>query len=171
MHPHSQDFRSAGVLRREKPIILVVDDVALIRSAVVGILDRAGLLELASQLTDRPIVDCDRKRVLQILSNLIGNALKVTPPAGTVSVRAEAAGDRIVIAVSDTGPGIDAADVPHLFDRYWKGHVSNGGGAGLGLFIVEGLVEAHGGSLAVDSQPGVGSTFSFSLPLHRPLPS
>lgn len=121
-------------------------------------------IEMLREVVGRPVVDCDRKRVLQILSNLIGNAIKFTPAAGTIRLHAEEVGEEIVVSVSDTGTGIDPAALPHVFDRYWKGHAGDGRGAGLGLFIVKGLVEAHGGRITVDSQPGAGSRFSFTLP-------
>jgi signal transduction histidine kinase/CheY-like chemotaxis protein len=128
-------------------------------------------IALRGMITGRPVAVCDRKRVLQILSNLVGNAIKFTPVAGTVVVRAAIVGDHVDVIVSDSGPGITDENLPHLFDRYWKGHARDSGGAGLGLFIVKGLVEAHGGHVAVTSQPGKGTDFSFSLPAHPPSPA
>ena len=107
---------------------------------------------------------CDRKRVVQILSNLVGNAIKFTPVSGQVHIRGTRHGDHIRIAVSDTGVGIPEDELQHLFDRYWTGR-REGTGTGLGLFIVNGLVEAHGGTLHVESKPGQGTTFAFTLPV------
>jgi PAS domain S-box-containing protein len=110
-------------------------------------------------------VDCDRRRVLQVLSNLLGNAVKFTPNHGTITVSARRDADQVVFSVSDTGIGIAAEQLPHVFDRYWKSRDRAKGGTGLGLAISRGIVEQHGGSLAVDSRPGAGSTFSFTLPI------
>jgi signal transduction histidine kinase len=104
----------------------------------------------------------DRERLLQALDNLVGNALKFTPPDGEVEVRAERTDGDVVFSVSDTGPGIPEGMIPHLFERYWKGPRANG--HGLGLFIAEAIVEAHGGRIEVGSHVGEGSTFRFSLP-------
>jgi signal transduction histidine kinase len=105
---------------------------------------------------------CDRERVLQVLSNLVGNAIQFAPRGGHVSVRARAAGPGVEISVEDDGPGIPSDDVPHLFDRYWKSRSRRG--TGLGLAIARGIVEAHGGQIRVESAPGAGSRFAFTLP-------
>jgi PAS domain S-box-containing protein len=110
-----------------------------------------------------PRVRADRQRLLQLLSNLIGNAVKFTPPGGRITLRAEALEGEVLLSVSDTGIGIAAEQLPHLFDRFWQAHASRRGGAGLGLVIAKGIVEAHGGSIRVQSEPGRGSTFSFTL--------
>jgi signal transduction histidine kinase len=98
-----------------------------------------------------------------VLSNLLGNAIKFTPEGGTIIVRAQAAKDGVRVAVCDSGPGIRREVLPHLFDRYWTARSSGRAGAGLGLYITKGIVEAHGGEVEVDSRPGAGSTFSFLL--------
>jgi PAS domain S-box-containing protein len=108
---------------------------------------------------------CDRQRTIQILTNLIGNSIKFTPEGRTVYLGAETLGEEIRVGVSDTGPGIAKQNLPHIFDRFWKGHVS---GTGLGLFIAKCLVEAQGGSIWVDTQAGAGTTFFFTLPLVAP---
>jgi len=110
-------------------------------------------------------VRADRERVLQVLSNLLGNALKFTPQGGKVTVAAEAEGDMVRIAISDTGPGIPLDNVPHVFERFWKHETKGKKGTGLGLFIAKGIVEAHGGRIWVDSEPGRGTTFHFTLPV------
>jgi signal transduction histidine kinase len=111
------------------------------------------------------IVSADRDRVLQVLSNLIGNALKHARGA-PIDVVVERSGNQAVIAVRDKGPGIADSELPHVFDRYWHGRTKKGG-AGLGLAIAKGIVDAHGGKINVASKPGEGAVFSFTLPLVR----
>jgi signal transduction histidine kinase/DNA-binding NarL/FixJ family response regulator len=113
----------------------------------------------------------DRGRILQVFSNLIGNALKFTPPgAGQIVLRAERRGDKVAFMVSDNGPGIPPEHVARLFDRFWHGNESPQGGVGLGLFIARGIVEAHGGTIGVDSAPGQGATICFQLPVPPDVP-
>jgi signal transduction histidine kinase len=108
---------------------------------------------------------CDRNRLIQMLSNLAGNALKFTPEGGQVTVRATQEDTRVHLSVSDTGPGIAPEELPHIFDRYWRAQsASRTAGVGLGLAIVKGIVEAHGGSVHAESRPGEGSTFRVLLP-------
>jgi chemotaxis family two-component system sensor kinase Cph1 len=109
-------------------------------------------------------VFCDRERVMQVFSNLLGNAIKFTPRAGQVTLSFERGRDQATFAVHDTGPGIPAADLPHVFDRFWQARKTARQGAGLGLAIAKGLVEAHGGRIWVESAEGRGATFSVSLP-------
>ena len=108
-------------------------------------------------------VYCDRERVIQVLSNLLGNALKFTPRDGVITLHIGRSGDRIRFEVADTGQGIDPEHVPHLFDRFWRGQ-HRGNGAGLGLFISRGIMAAHGSTLRVETRVGVGSRFYFDLP-------
>ncbi|HTN90013.1 MAG TPA: ATP-binding protein [Sorangium sp.] len=107
----------------------------------------------------------DRDRVLQVFSNLLGNALKFTPKGGVVSVSLCRVADLARFSVADTGPGIPPEHQPHLFDRYWKASQESRTGAGLGLYIARGIVEAHHGTVAVESSLGHGTTIHFSLPL------
>jgi len=113
----------------------------------------------------RPRVCADRERVAQVFSNLVGNALKFTPAGGRVRVSGTVSGDVVWYAVADTGTGIPADHLPHLFDRFWQAARGSREGAGLGLFITKGIVEAHGGRIEVESAPGVGTAFRFSLPV------
>jgi signal transduction histidine kinase len=110
-------------------------------------------------------VTADRHRIGQVLQNLVGNALKFTPAGGRVTV-AVARGDRggVRCSVADTGTGIPSDDLSRLFERFWQARRSRRGGAGLGLAIARGIVQAHGAQLEVESKPGRGSTFSFHLP-------
>ncbi|MDB4936816.1 MAG: Sensory box histidine kinase [Labilithrix sp.] len=112
-------------------------------------------------------VRCDPNRIVQVFSNLLGNAVKFTPSGGTVRIGARVSADNrtLTFDVTDTGPGIADEDIPHIFDRYWQAKKRAREGVGLGLAIAKGLVEAHGGTLQVTSRIGVGSTFSFTLPV------
>ena len=113
---------------------------------------------------DLPLIPADRDRVSQVLENLISNALRFTPAGGSVTVRVARHGAREVIcSVADTGVGIPPEELPHLFERFWQARRYRRGGAGLGLAIARGVVEAHGSALAVESELGRGSVFSFVL--------
>ncbi|WP_408095603.1 sensor histidine kinase [Peredibacter sp. HCB2-198] len=123
-------------------------------------------ITIANVLPPSPvIVKCDKKRMLQILSNLLSNALKFTKEGGKVEVRAEDQGEQIHLAVVDNGSGIPAKDLPHIFDRYWQAKATAKQGTGLGLSIVKGLVSAHGGYIWVESKVNRGSAFHFTLPV------
>jgi len=128
---------------------------------------RRGLrLRWRSPVGDSLPVLADPKSVMQILANLIGNALKFTPEGGTIDVHAQRDGDWVRFAVIDTGPGIPADELPRLFDRFYqtRDNPHKNQGLGLGLTICKGLVEAHGGRLWVESLPGMGCGFNFTLP-------
>ena len=120
-----------------------------------------------------PLVPADPDRLGQVLSNLLTNALRYTPPGGRITVRARGHRDAgqaptVVLQVTDTGSGIDPADLPYVFDRFYRADPSRtrtGGGSGIGLALVKHLVEAHGGRVWVESQVGQGATFSLALPL------
>ncbi len=106
----------------------------------------------------------DRTRLLQVLSNLVGNALKFTPAGGVITVCARPAGERVELSVADTGPGIEPAELPHLFDRFWQSKRGDLRGLGLGLAIAKKIADAHHGTLTVDSEPGHGTMFRLTLP-------
>jgi PAS domain S-box-containing protein len=118
-------------------------------------------LETAPQLPD---VWADRDRLLQVFENLIGNAIKFTKPGGRVTLGARVQEGEVIFAVSDTGRGIAETHLPHVFDRFWQAPGTERRGMGFGLAIVKGIVEAHGGRVWVQSAPGQGSTFFFSIP-------
>lgn len=113
-----------------------------------------------------PVV-LDARQIGRVLTNLIGNALRHTPAQGSVSIHAQTQPDAVRVEIADTGEGIRAEDLPYVFDRFYRSEKSRSratGGAGLGLAIAKGIVEAHGGRIAVRSTPGKGATFSFTLP-------
>jgi two-component system OmpR family sensor kinase len=121
---------------------------------------------------DGPLpVEGDADRLKQVLLNLTGNAVAFTGPTGRLELRAGRHGDRARVVVADNGVGIDPADVPHLFERFYRSDKSrarrrdDGGGSGLGLAIAQAILEAHSGTIAVQSTPGQGTTFTVELPL------
>jgi signal transduction histidine kinase len=116
-----------------------------------------------------PTLRADGARLLQVLDNLVGNAIKFTPRGGQVRVRCAAAdGGWVRFEVADTGAGIAASALPHLFDAFWQAHETDRRGVGLGLWIARSIVEAHGGRIEVHSVEGQGTTFAFLLPARPP---
>jgi signal transduction histidine kinase len=112
-------------------------------------------------------VPMDAQHIGRVLANLVSNALRHTPAGGTVQVRASAMATGVLAEVIDTGEGISPADLPHVFEQFYRGEKSRSratGGAGLGLAIAKGIVEAHGGHIEVESTPGQGTRFFFTLP-------
>ena len=145
-----------------------IDAVSLVRQAAADheLLVKESGSEIKTQVPeDSTYVQADRDRVLQVLGNLIGNALKHARGA-PIDVVLEKNGKDAVIAVRDRGPGIEETALPHVFDRYWHGRTKKGG-AGLGLAIAKGIVDAHGGKIDVASKLGEGAEFRFTLPLAR----
>jgi two-component system phosphate regulon sensor histidine kinase PhoR len=124
-------------------------------------------LSLVEELAaDLPRVPADRARVRQVIVNLLHNAIKFTDAGGRITVSTRREGGSVTVAIADTGRGIAGDDLPHVFERFYKGDkVRTGEGAGMGLAIAKHIVEAHGGNIRVESEEGRGSTFSFSLPL------
>lgn len=110
----------------------------------------------------------DEGRILQALGNLVGNAIKFTPKGGTVRIVTECLEDRLRIGVQDSGPGMDEAQLAHVFDRFWQSRAGDRRGAGLGLAIARGIVEAHHGRIYMESTLGNGTTAWAELPLHAP---
>ncbi|MGV9992758.1 sensor histidine kinase [Streptomyces sp. NPDC003374] len=122
---------------------------------------------LRTEAGDGGRLDADPVRMRQALGNLVSNALRHTPAGGTVTLAARRDGGAVVLEVADTGTGIAEADLPHVFDRFWRAEKSRSrrtGGSGLGLAIVRHLVAAHGGTATAASEPGRGSVFTLRLP-------
>jgi PAS domain S-box-containing protein len=112
-----------------------------------------------------PAVEVDRRRLIQVLSNIIGNAVKFTPAGGRVTVQATMTSDGVQFSIVDTGPGIPVEHLRHIFDRFWQMQREDRGGTGLGLAIAKGYVEAHGGRIWAESTPGQGASFHFMVPM------
>lgn len=152
-------------LTREEldPVEVAESVVASLRASA---LDKGVALSLSAENEVAPVM-ADRDRVVQILSNLLSNALRHTPEGGTICVNVRPAEKGILFAVSDNGEGISVEDLPHVFDRFYRADKSRsrrGGGTGLGLAIARQLVDAHGGRVWAESELGNGSTFYFTLP-------
>lgn len=143
-----------------------VDLAGVARDALTLLDGRAAAagVRLASDLTG-VVAQGDRARLTQILENLLSNALKFTPAGGTITVTVARAGDRAIMEVRDTGRGIPAGEVPHVFERHWRGSAAaDTSGRGIGLAVVDELVRAHHGTVSVSSEVGRGSRFTVTLP-------
>lgn len=145
------------------------DLAAVLREVVQGMVPRAREKGLAvrTELPDAALLLADPGRLAQVATNLIDNALKYTPSGGVVAVRLFRAGDAWELVVSDTGPGIEPWHQPRLFERFYrtdKARSRDQGGTGLGLAIVKHIVLAHGGTVSVASEAGMGAAFTVRLP-------
>ncbi len=124
-------------------------------------------ITLKAAVAGEPLLNADPDRLESVLANLTANALRHTPAGGRVALGGAATAAGVVLTVADSGEGIPAADLPYVFDRFWRGDRARHraeGNTGLGLAIARQLVVAHGGTIAVDSKPGVGTTFTITLP-------
>ncbi len=148
-------------LKREQANLagLIRDMIAAVRSQA----EAAGVRVDFAAPSDEFAASVDPERIRQVLSNLISNAVRYSPQGSTLRVKLAKEGDRATISVADSGPGIAAADLPHVFDRYYKSADSRG--MGLGLSIAKYIVEAHGGEIRAESEAGQGTTIRFTLPL------
>ncbi len=155
----SADAAWFSLERRPVELRRILDDTV---REFAGPVDAAGV-KLLADFSD-VIVLADPTRVRQIVGNLLSNALKFTPRGGVVAVSLSAEGSDGVIGVSDTGPGIPADELPHVFDRFFRGRGSRAGGSGIGLTVARELTRAHGGDIEVASKPGAGATFTVRLP-------
>jgi PAS domain S-box-containing protein len=112
-----------------------------------------------------PLVSGDHDRLIQVVSNLLGNAIKFTPEGGNVRLRVSRMDDQVVLSIADSGIGINPTNLPHVFERFWRADDSSTKGVGLGLSIASGIIEALGGKIWAESEVGVGTTMTFSLPV------
>jgi PAS domain S-box-containing protein len=152
--------RLAIDLRAEDVDVIINDMIEMLRPLAAG-----SSIVLESSIPEGlPPVLADSARIQQVLSNLVGNAVKFTPRQGRITVCAEKMDDEVRFAVIDTGPGIPPEQVPHIFGQFWQASSSDRRGIGLGLAIAKGIVEAHKGTIWVESHVGLGSTFYFTLP-------
>ena len=190
-HELRTPLAAEGILREVKAMRRLVEDLSLVsrvEAKAVEIrpkpLDPKGLLEealarfqsafqakgvaLSLEAQDPlPQVWADEERVLQVLANLLTNALRHTPQGGEVRLRAFRQGEAVAFQVADTGPGIPEEHLPHIFERFYrvdKARSRKEGGSGVGLTVAKGLVEAMGGRIFVESRVGEGTTFTFTLP-------
>ena len=158
----------AGQLRLERE---PVDLVALAQGVTANFMSAAETAGVKLSAPGRDVaaqVVGDADRLGQVLRNLLSNALRHTPAGQQVAVRVEVTGSQVLLSVADTGTGIAAQDLPHVFDRFYRGNKSRGrrvGSAGLGLAIARQLVRAHGGEISVESAEGAGTTFTVRLPI------
>jgi signal transduction histidine kinase len=148
------------------------------RELIVGAVDmqrplaRSSSVQLHVELGhDVPEVWGDRDQLLRVFENLIGNAIKFTEAGGSITAGVASKDHEVVFWVTDTGGGIAAEHLPLVFDRFWQATRAGHHGAGLGLPIAKGIVEAHGGRIWVESTEGQGTTFSFTIPHAEPLTS
>lgn len=161
----------AGQLRLELQPVAPADLLLGAVTAVTPQLDAKDLTLSTDLPDDLPLVEMDVRRMGQVFRNLLVNAVKYTPPGGQVAISARQEGPELWVTVRDTGQGIAPEHLPHIFDRFYRADPSRAretGGSGLGLAIVKGVVEAHHGRIGVESEPGIGSTFTLSLPLKQP---
>ena len=147
-----------------KPQALEVGDIFEEAQALLTPLALDKDIEISFQAEPQLSIHADPERLFQVLSNLVGNAIKFTPRRGKIGVVAMSSGDDIVFSVRDTGEGIPQDQLPHVFDRYWTIKDGNPTGTGLGLYITQGIVEAHGGRIEAESEVGAGTEFRFTVP-------
>ncbi len=156
-------IQAGGLVVDSKP----VNAANLVQEAIDGAMPLATAADIritrSVEDPEREVM-CDRDRVLQVFANLIGNAIKFTPRNGEINVGARFDDGEAQFWIQDTGPGIPAENIPYVFDRYWQAKSTAKLGTGLGLSIAKGIVEAHGARIWVESEPGKGARFSFTLP-------
>jgi signal transduction histidine kinase len=147
------------------PVGVLLGDAAELIQTITA--DKGIVLEVVPPTGDLH-VNADSARLLQVFSNLLGNAVKFTPKGGKITIRATREGSTCRFTVADSGSGIPADQLPHVFDRFWRGRQqASTAGAGLGLAIAKGIVEAHAGTLSVTSEAGRGTAFTFAIPLSQ----
>jgi signal transduction histidine kinase len=158
---------AAGLRLEHEPVRLA--DVVARASELLAPQLRAGEIELSLTLDHDVVVPGDERRLTQIVQNLLANAVKFTPAGGRIELTLTRGDGRARIGVSDTGVGIAPDELPHVFDRFWRGRSAGGtSGSGIGLAVVDELVRAHHGRAEVASRPGRGTTFTIELPLASP---
>jgi len=156
---------SAGRLRVERRRVPASDLLKECADMFEPVMEDAALRFVRHFADDLPVLLADRHRLQQVLSNLLGNAVRFTPHGGEVVLRAVRTEDTLHISVRDSGPGVSPDDIPRLFERYFQAPRLLRAGSGLGLYIAKGIVEAHGGEIGVESEVGKGAEFWFTVPV------
>lgn len=157
-------IQSGGLVvepKKEEVAALLEQTADMLRPVLLA---KQQMLEIKAE-ENLPAVFCDRERVLRIFSNLVGNASKFSPDGDTITVEASARPGEILFVVTDHGSGIEADQLPHIFEPYWQASQQRRQGLGLGLAIVKGIIEAHKSRIWVESRVGAGSRFLFTLPM------
>jgi signal transduction histidine kinase len=157
----------AGRLSIERGRVPATSLVAETLATFASLASESSLRLVCGPVPDADVL-CDRGRVLQVFSNLIGNALRFARRDGTIVIGGETCGGFVRFTVADEGCGIAPDHLEHVFERNWQAPAAGHGGSGLGLYIARGIVEAHGGRISVDSTQGHGTTFRFTIPLAEP---
>jgi signal transduction histidine kinase len=181
------DERLGAILEETRVLARLVEDLRTLANAEAGILAlqreptelppliydvvrsfsdeaaRKGITVQVDVPSDLPVLTVDPLRVREVIANLLSNALRYTREHDTVAISTRRSGERIIVAVRDTGAGIAPDDLPRIFDRFYKGRTSHG--SGLGLTIARNLVSAHGGTIRAESEPDRGTTITFDLPV------
>ena len=169
LHLSQAESGQVTLAREPVPLAAVVREVA----EQFDVVAESKSIAMSSELDDRIIINGDRIQVERLMSNLLGNAIKYTPTGGRIRLSVAARSQRAILAVEDSGCGIAADHLPHIFDRLYRvpdGRLDPDRGLGLGLSFVAWIAKAHQGRIDVDSKPGRGSRFEVSFPLATPLP-
>ena len=165
---HTLSLADAGELPLQCRPIEPIQILAHVAETYGHTAEQAGVSLVTRAPDSLPEVTVDYERMSRALGNLVSNALRYTPPGGTISLSASVTADQLTLSVADTGSGIASEHLPNIFERFYRADASRQqetGGSGLGLAIVRSIVEAHGGTISVTSEPGQGTTFTVSLPL------
>jgi signal transduction histidine kinase len=160
----SVDQGNLRLVKTKFPIGQLMKDV-ITYNEEMALQSEISLLLNINELEDE-IIDADYDRLQQVLGNLISNSLKFTPSGGRIEITIENKNKFILFSVKDSGSGISAKDLPHVFNRYWQGHPERKSGYGIGLSIVSGITEAHGGQVDIESKENEGTRVTFCIPHH-----
>jgi two-component system sensor histidine kinase BaeS len=158
----------AGALTYHRTLLDVSDLLEISVAAHRPAAEAAGITLTTERSRDLPPIHADPDRLRQVLSNLISNAVRATPPDGRITLHASATASHVTITLSDTGTGIDPTALPHIFDRFWRADPARGrrtGGSGLGLAIARQIISDHRSAIHVDSELGTGTTFTITMPV------
>ncbi|HXY75107.1 MAG TPA: ATP-binding protein, partial [Dehalococcoidales bacterium] len=159
----------AGILKLVKQPENIIDIINNSITAVTGRVSGKGIMLHTDLPEELPLCNVDAHRIMQVILNLVNNAITHTPTGGMITISAAQHGPQISVTVKDTGEGIPAEDLPNIFERFYRVDKSRNratGGHGLGLTIAKRLVEAHGGHISAQSELGKGSSFTFTIPLN-----